>query len=76
MKLKREKTRTDKVNRIEVYSRRTIKSSLEYLFAKCWPKVILDDRGITIRVMCPRLRENIVMPAAVNGARLRRGCKM
>lgn len=76
MKLKMEKTRTDKVNRIAVYSRRTIKSSLEYLFAKCWPKVILDDRGITIRVMCPRLRENTVMPAAVNGARLRRGCKM
>lgn len=33
-------------------------------------------RSIKIRVMCPRLRENTVMPAAVDRARLRRGCKM
>lgn len=33
-------------------------------------------RSIKIRVMCPRLRENTVMPAAANRARLRRGCKM
>lgn len=30
-------------------------------------------RSIKIRVMCPRLRENTVMLAAANRARLRRG---
>lgn len=32
-----------------------------------WPKVIVDDRGITIRVMGGGLAENTVMS---------RGCKM